>query len=304
MDTRTKKLLTWYRRHGRSLPWRDVARADGTPDAYRIFISELMLQQTQVPRVIPKFLAWMRRFPSWKRLAAAPTADLLHAWAGLGYNRRALQAREAARFVIEHGEPCSEDEWKRLKGVGPYMAAALAEFANHTRAIVIDTNVRRVVGRVTLSIPHPRPTDDEGIRKQLEHLTPLYGAHWDLPQAFMDLGSAICIPRSPACAVCPLRDSCKAAPLFLSGQAPIRIRTASREKRHDEKPHPDRIYRGRILALVRKEGRVERHRIGRNIDPDFDPIRDEVWKNAMVDRLIKDGLLAMDKRKMLTLPKA
>lgn len=302
MDARISRLLAWYRRHGRSLPWREKTGGHA-PNAYRVFVSELMLQQTQVPRVIPKFTAWMRRFPTWKRLASASTADLLHAWAGLGYNRRALQAREAARTVIEHGEPTTEREWRQLKGVGPYMAAALTEFANHTRAIVIDTNIRRVVGRLMQGIPHPRPTDDSRIRLALERLTPKTGAHWHIPQAFMDLGSAICISRRPLCDTCPLRSSCKAAPRFLNGTAPTKPTSAVREKRHNEKPYPDRIYRGRILARVREEGYIDRRRIGTNIDPDFDPIQDEAWKDAMIDRLVRDGLITRDARGILTLPR-
>lgn len=302
MDARISRLLAWYRRHGRSLPWREKTRGR-VPTAYRVFVSELMLQQTQVPRVIPKFTAWMRLFPTWKRLANATTAELLHAWAGLGYNRRALQSREAARAVVEHGEPTTESAWRQLKGVGPYMAAALTEFANHTRAIVIDTNVRRVVGRIMYGIPYPRPTDDPRIRSALERCTPKKGAHWHIPQAFMDLGSAICTSRHPACGTCPLRSSCKAAPQFLHGTAPTKPMSAVREKRHNEKPYPDRIYRGRILARIRSEGRVDRRRIGAAIDPDFDPIQDDAWKDAMIDRLLHEGLIAVDARGILMLPR-
>jgi len=280
----------------RDLPWRDIARP------YAIFISELMLQQTQVLRVIPKYHAWLKQFPSWKRLADAKTPKLLHAWAGLGYNRRALQAREAARTVVDQGEPQTEDEWRRLKGVGPYMAAALTEFANHTRAIVIDTNVRRVVGRVFLGLSHPKLTDDVKLRRILEQETPRTGRHWDLPQAFMDLGSAICVVRKPQCAICPLRNACKAAPTFLAGGGEKKRSTKPHERVHDEKPYPDRIYRGRILALVRTEKRT-RESLGKNFDPDFDPIRDTDWRNAMIERLVKDGLLSINKKNLLSLPR-
>jgi A/G-specific adenine glycosylase len=299
MDKRLATLLRWYRVHGRVLPWRNAERLS----VYGIFISELMLQQTQVPRVIPKYDAWMKRFPTWKRLADARTADLIHAWAGLGYNRRALQARDAARYVVEHKEPRSAEEWRHLKGVGPYMAAALAEFANHERAIVIDTNVRRVAGRVFFGVPHPNPSIDAKLFRALDKIVPERGRHWDIPQAFMDLGSAICSPRAPACASCPLKRVCKAAPLFLSGNAPMRMRTASREKRYAEKPHPDRIYRGRILALVRSHRTLHREKLANNFDPDFDPVRDQDWRNAMIARLVKDGLLAIDKKNIISLPK-
>lgn len=301
MDTRTATLLAWYRRNSRALPWRSAIKRDGTPDAYRIFISELMLQQTQVPRVIPKYKEWLKHFSSWKKLANAPTSELIQAWAGLGYNRRALQAREAARHVVEHGEPTTEEEWRQLKGVGPYMAAALTEFANNKRAIVIDTNVRRVAGRIALGIPHPRPINDEEIRHVLEVMTPTKNGHRDLPQAFMDLGSDICRVRAPSCAICPMRRACKAAPIFLAGGGKPVGSSKPKESKHAEKPYPDRIYRGRILALVRAKP-INREHIGTNIDPDFDPVRDTEWRNRMIERLIKDGLLVMNARNTLSLP--
>lgn len=295
MDGRIATLLRWYRTHGRSLPWRE------TRDAYRIFMSELMLQQTQVLRVIPKYTDWLRLFPSWKALASAKTPQLLNAWASLGYNRRALQAREAAKTVAAHGEPTTEEGWRTLKGVGPYMAAALTEFANHHRAIVIDTNVRRVAGRIFHGIPHPTLAEDPSLRQTLEATTPRAGRHWDVPQAFMDLGSSICTVQKPTCEACPLRSTCKAAPIFLAGGGEKTRSTKPRERIHDEKPHPDRIYRGRILALVRSHKKLRRTSLGKNFDPDFDPIRDTDWRNAMIARLIKDRLLA-ERNGSLSLP--
>ena len=157
-----RRLLAWYALHKRDLPWRK------TRDPYRIFVSELMLQQTQVDRVLPKYRAFIGRFRTWRSLADAKTSDLIHAWAGLGYNRRALYARDAAKHVIAYGVPVEETYWRRLKGVGPYMAAALTEFANGKRALVIDTNIRRVIGRVALGRPYPGPADDPRILRALE----------------------------------------------------------------------------------------------------------------------------------------
>ena len=248
-----RALLAWYRKNKRILPWRDV------DDAYRVFISEIMLQQTQVDRVIPKFREWIHQFPTWKRLADAKTADLLHAWAGLGYNRRALQVREAARQVVERGEPKDEGEWRALKGVGPYTAAALTEFANHRPAIVIDTNVRRVAGRLFLGRPHPTLSDDARLRGILARIVPRRGRHWDVPQAFMDLGSAICLP-SPQCAVCPLRRRCLAAPKFLSGMGPKRRMVRTKERRHANKPHLSRPH-----PRTDTNGRTDAHRPHRTI---------------------------------------
>lgn len=297
-----KKLLAWYRIHRRTLPWREAFSQDSRPDAYRIFISELMLQQTQVDRVIPLFDAFLKRFPSWQTLAHATTADLIHAWAGLGYNRRALYAREAAKEVLRSGVPHSEDDWRRLKGVGPYMAAALAEFVNHHRAIVIDTNVRRVAGRAFLGIHHPTPEHDKPLRNALEETTPQSGRHWEFPQAFMDLGSAICAPRTPDCRSCPLQHLCPVASDFLTGNAPSRRRTAPAERIHDEKPFPDRIYRGRMLAHVRMHGPTSLEAVGTLIDNAFDPIADADWLRAMAGRLVKDGLLRWSGRDTISLP--
>lgn len=300
MDLRIKKLLVWYDKNKRILPWRT------TRNAYRIFISELMLQQTQVDRVIPKYRDWLKCFPAWTSLANAKTAELIHAWAGLGYNRRALYAREAAKDVMLQGIPSGENEWRRLKGVGPYMAAALAEFVDHQRAIVMDTNVRRVAGRVFLGIPFPRATDDTRILRVLEKMTPRSGAHWDLPQASMDLASAICLPRVPTCDVCPLRESCLVRKRFSSGQIE---RTLSKkrtskpvEPRHAEKKYPDRIYRGRMLAWIREQGRARIGSLGRRIDETYDPIADEVWLRAMAARLVTDGLLAYGTNDTISLP--
>ncbi|MBU1348793.1 A/G-specific adenine glycosylase [Patescibacteria group bacterium] len=283
-----RQLVRWYGTHKRDLPWRDIN------DAYFIFVSEIMLQQTQVDRVIPKFKTWVKRFPTWNALADAKTPDLLAAWAGLGYNNRALRLRDAARQVMRDGVPTDEDGWKRLPGVGTYTAAALAEFANHRYAVVIDTNVRRVAGRAFLGIVHPQPTHDSRIRRSLLTNIPRRGRHWDIPQAFMDLGASICLPM-PSCATCPLKTTCLAAPKFLSGKVMRRTRTTTTEYRHAGKKHPDRIYRGRILTLIRERGPTRLSAIGPNVDTTFDAVRDNAWLETMVHRLIKDGILTMKK---------
>lgn len=289
MSQQLQILLRWYNKNRRSLPWRK------TWNAYRIFISELMLQQTQVPRVIPKYQAWLKRFPDWGALAAATTTDIIQGWAGLGYNRRALQARDAARQVLAGGVPTEEQEWRRLKGIGPYAAAALTEFVNHKRAIVIDTNVRRVVGRVFLGEPFPSPQEDDRLRSVLQQEIPNRGAHWDIPQAFMDLGSSICLIRTPLCTQCPLRKQCKAARLFLSATPPVRqLRIGSQERHHRNKRYPDRIYRGRILTLLREKRRFRIEKIGSLIDPMFDSLQDAAWLQAMIERMKKDGLVMSD----------
>jgi A/G-specific adenine glycosylase len=296
MHDATRALLRWYRAHQRDLPWRT------TRDPYHIFVSELMLQQTQVDRVIPKFQTFLKTFPSWTALANATTADLIHAWAGLGYNRRALYARAAAKHVVAHGVPTTEIEWRALKGVGPYMAAALTEFVNHTRALVIDTNIRRVVGRLMLGVPYPSPTDDKQILKALDTLTPEQKYHWDVPQAFMDLANAVCFSSTPNCSVCPLQKECRSATKFLSSRPPTKPKRISTERIHRDKPFPDRIYRGRLLTLVREHGHVQLSAVGMRIDANFDAIADRDWLRALASRLAKDGLLIIGRGDTLSLP--
>lgn len=288
-------LLAWYRTHGRDLPWRR------THDPYAIFISELMLQQTQVERVIPFYRNWLKRFPTWKKLAEAKTPPLLHAWAGLGYNRRALYAREAARIVVERGVPTDETEWRKLKGVGPYMAAALTEFVNHKRALVIDTNVRRVVGRMSLGLTFPKPADDQRILRALDELTPSKG-HEQVPHALMDVGATICSTKLPSCSVCPFGSICKARKK-LEGKTIVRAKKRSNERIREGKKFPDRIYRGKILALVRNEGKVRLSNLGPRVDPDFSTA-DEDWIEAMAERLAKDGLIVIHSNRTLYLPQA
>lgn len=296
MGAYASQLLAWYRRHGRDLPWRR------TRDPYALFMSELMLQQTQVDRVIGFWDAWCKRFPNWNALADAPTPDLLHAWAGLGYNRRALFAREAARQVVANGVPDTEDSWRHLKGVGPYMAAALTAFVDRQRAIVVDTNIRRVAGRALLGIAHPRPADDARIKSVLERETPVRGAHFDLPQAEMDIANAVCHVRSPDCAACPLKDACLAHPLFANGPVE-RPRAKKTERIREGKRWPDRIYRGRILAWIRAHGPTPIAHLGAKADETYRPT-DQEWVEAMVGRLAADGMVEVDEKRNVRLPRA
>lgn len=296
------KLLRWYRAHGRDLPWRQLENSSLSSRTYHVLISEFMLQQTQVQRVIPKYHEWLKQFPSWQSLANAKTTDLIHAWAGLGYNRRALALREIARHVIANGIPKNQEAWQELKGIGPYTAAALNEFALHQRAIVIDTNVRRVAGRVFLGKPYPPLELDPLIRRLLEKLTPKNGRHWDLPQAFMDLGSLLCTFSNPHCSTCPLQKECKAAKLFLSTKSLPRPRPTKSERRYRNKKYPDRIYRGRILQLIRLHGPQLLSSIGPEVDRTFHYKQDAAWLQAMILRLAKDGLLAVSKSDIVSLP--
>jgi A/G-specific adenine glycosylase len=168
-------LLAWYGQNGRDLPWRQ------TCDPYAILVSEVMLQQTQVERVVPRWRRWLERWPTAEALAAAPAGDAIVEWQGLGYNRRALNLHRAATRVAQHGWP---DDLTELPGVGPYTAAAIGNFAFGRDALPVDTNVRRVQERT--------------------------GAAFDAScaQALFDLGATICLARVPRCDACPLATRC------------------------------------------------------------------------------------------------
>jgi len=168
-------LLHWYGEHGRDLPWRK------TRDPYAILVSEVMLQQTQAARVVPRWLAWLERWPSVETLAAAPTAEVIREWQGLGYNRRAVALQRGARMVGASGWP---DDLTELPGVGRYTADAVACFAFGREVLPQDVNVRRV---------------QERSRRSFDHTC---------AQALMDLGATVCIARVPRCGVCPLASSC------------------------------------------------------------------------------------------------
>jgi A/G-specific adenine glycosylase len=168
-------LLAWFAEHGRDLPWRR------TRDPYAILVSEVMLQQTQVERVVPRYLAWLERWPTGHALAGASPADVIREWQGLGYNRRGLNLHRAAQRIAAHGWP---DDLTELPGVGPYTAAALGNFAFGREVLPEDTNVLRVQERTG------------------------HRFHPNAGQALMDLGATVCLARIPRCDVCPLRVEC------------------------------------------------------------------------------------------------
>ncbi len=163
--TLVTKLLRWYDRYGRDLPWRR------TRDPYRILVSEVMLQQTQVERVRSFYKQWLKAFPSWRTLAVASNAEVLRAWSGLGYNRRALMLRDVAQSVICDGEPSTEEGWRAIKGIGPYTAAAIMAFAYKRATVPIDTNVRRVGNRLWRGVAYPSSKSDGGRSRRQSRAT-------------------------------------------------------------------------------------------------------------------------------------
>jgi A/G-specific adenine glycosylase len=191
-----RRVLSWYRRSGRDLPWRR------TPDPYRVLVSEVMLQQTQVTRVIPAYRRFLRRFPTLRALSRAPLGAVLREWSGLGYNRRARDLHRVAR-VHPSGLPRTIAELDALPGIGAYTASAVACFAFGEAARFADTNIRRVLGRVVLG---RLATDREAIELDGRFGSRREPARWH--HALMDIGATICVAKKPRCSACPIRAIC------------------------------------------------------------------------------------------------
>jgi A/G-specific adenine glycosylase len=213
-----ERLLVWYRRHGRDLPWRR------TSDPYHILVSEIMLQQTQVDRVLPKYAEWLDKYPSLHALAAAPEREVTKAWYPLGYNIRPQRLQTIAReAVAKYGGELPSDEATLLsfKGIGAYTAGAIRSFAFRQRAPILDTNVARVLFRVFVASGDPK---SHQMKRHLwtlsETLMPRRDV-FDFNQALMDFGAMICAARNPKCLVCPMTKSCRAYP-FTPPPAPRR----------------------------------------------------------------------------------
>jgi A/G-specific adenine glycosylase len=202
-------LLQWYDRHRRELPWR-AARGERA-DPYRVWLSEIMLQQTTVKAVAPYYARFLARFPTVAELAAAPLDDVLKRWAGLGYYARARNLHACAKAVVEqHGGefPGTEQALRALPGIGAYTAAAIAAIAFDRRASPVDGNIERVIARL-FALEEELPGGKPRIRALAEQLTPQNRAG-DFAQAMMDLGAAICTPKKPACVLCPWMEMCAA----------------------------------------------------------------------------------------------
>jgi A/G-specific adenine glycosylase len=203
-----RALLRWYDRHGRDLPWRT------TDDPYHILVSEVMLQQTQVDRVLPKYAEWLDKFPSLEDLAGAPVEEAVRTWYPLGYNIRPRRLHAIARESVERFDghlPSDEATLRSFKGIGPYTAGAIMSFAFGKRAAILDTNVARVLHRVFVG------HGDLKSHRMKQHLWSLSEAVlpakrvFDFNQALMDLGATVCVARKPRCAGCPMRRMCGSA---------------------------------------------------------------------------------------------
>jgi A/G-specific adenine glycosylase len=235
------RLLAWYARHARALPWR------GARDPYRVWVSEIMLQQTRVEAVIPYYRRWLRRFPTVRALARAQLGNVLAAWEGLGYYSRARNLHRAAQVVVkEFGGRLPRDpaSLRRLPGVGRYTAGAIASIAFGADAAALDGNVKRVLARVfNVKLDVKSAAGEARLWALAESLVPR-GRAGDFNQALMDLGATLCLPKAPRCPACPLLGLCEAQRLGLQEQRPVRgVKAAV--------PHYDVT-----AGIVRRNGRV------------------------------------------------
>ena len=233
-------LLDWYDREHRDLPWRASPGKRANP--YKVWLSEIMLQQTTVKAVIPYFLKFMIRWPTVKALAAADRDDVLAAWAGLGYYARARKLHECAqRVTTDYGGkfPRTEAELIKLPGIGPYTAAAIAAIAFNEPATPVDGNVERVTARL-FAVRQPLPQSKSELKRLAATLTPAKRPG-DFAQAMMDLGASICSVKSPSCLVCPLQPDCAAAAKGLEKVLPAKA------------PKPERPVRMGVAFLALRE---------------------------------------------------
>jgi A/G-specific adenine glycosylase len=270
-------LAAWYAHHGRHhLPWR------ATRNPYAVLVSEVMLQQTQVDRVIPHYHRWLERWPGFAPLARAPAAEVITAWRGLGYNRRALALHAAARSVVEqHGGtlPWDPVALRALPGVGPYTASALRCFVRDEPVAVLDTNIRRVIARLRLGCATAREAPPARIEEAATALLPCTGAR-NHNLALMDLGAMVCTAREPACDRCPLERRCA----WRAAGSPRPSTAAGR-------PAPPfeltaRFARGRIVDLLRG-GPARRDEIAASL-PEVHRLRLDVYLAS----LERDGLVS------------
>ncbi|NCO05199.1 MAG: A/G-specific adenine glycosylase [Candidatus Magasanikbacteria bacterium] len=285
MDGRTlrairRRILDWYAIHQRDLPWRK------THDSYHILVSEVMLQQTQVGRVIEKYHEFLTRFPTIDVLARARASSVIKTWKGLGYNRRALFLQKTARAVVrEHGGnfPRTLEELKKLPGVGDYTARAILSFAFEQSVPMMDTNHRRFYQRVFFGLAQK---NDSELLVEAEYIFPKkYVYDWN--QALMDFGPLVCLTRKPRCVDCPVRKYCVASPSIMEQE------TQNIEQKKHKKKIPfhdtDRYVRGRIIDYLREQS------VGNTVQIQtlFPKVGDERFEKIL-QGLVRDGLVKQE----------
>lgn len=287
IDEIQSRLLAWFAANRRDLPWRQ------TRDPYRILVSEVMLQQTQVDRVIPYYERWLAQFPTVEALANAATGDLIKAWSGLGYNRRAIYLQKTARAVVDdHGGdfPRERDDLMKLPGVGPYTAGAIAAFAFERDTAFLDTNMRRVVHRLVFGSDIPaRQATERQILEAAQSLVP-EGHGWAWNQALIEFGALQCTQRRPACVICPLQSVCRAFPAIQTDIASLPV--GARLKNEATFHGSNRQFRGRVVEQLRRTPSTTLAQLGSHIKSDFGE-EDLPWLYGVVSGLARDGLLAI-----------
>jgi A/G-specific adenine glycosylase len=270
-------VLGWYDAHARELPWRSTEAS-----AWSVMVSEFMLQQTPVARVLPVHEQWLTRWPAPADLAAEPAGEAVRAWGRLGYPRRALRLHAAACAIVDRhdGEvPASYDHLRELPGIGDYTAAAIATFAYGRRHVVLDTNVRRVFARAVAGVEFPAAAVTKAERELGTELLPTdesTAATWSV--AVMELGALVCVAANPRCAACPVADACawRAAGYPAYDGPPRKVQTWA---------GTDRQCRGRLLAVLRdSEGPVHRGRLDEAWAPEEQRVR-------CLASLVADGLV-------------
>lgn len=281
-------LLTWFEANRRDLPWRH------TRDPYRILLSEVMLQQTQVDRVIPYYERFLERFPTVGALAEAPTSEVIRLWSGLGYNRRAVNLQRTAQAVVERfgGQfPSDVDALRSLPGIGPYTAGAISCFAFELDSAFIDTNMRRVIHRLFAGpeLPEPALNEREIIELAAKLVPPGDGWRWN--QALIEFGALQCTARKPLCMVCPMQHDCEAFP---SIQSTLKtLPKGTRLKQEGTFEGSNRWYRGRAIEALRTaQSGLTLIDLGAHLRPDFTP-SDLPWLFELVRGLERDGLASI-----------
>ncbi|MFN3960879.1 MAG: A/G-specific adenine glycosylase [Parvularculaceae bacterium] len=247
MPALSAALLKWYDASARDLPWRvgpQARKAGARPDPYRVWLSEVMLQQTTVATVRPRFDAFLARWPTVEALAAAPLDNVLSEWAGLGYYARARNLHKCAQAVAARGAfPDTEDGLRALPGIGDYTAAAVAAIAFDRRAVIMDGNIERVSARL-FAIETPLPGAKPELKAAIGSVWPARRSG-DFAQGLMDLGATVCAPRAPKCLLCPLSEHCEGRKRGIAGILPVKARKAGKPTRY-----------GVAFALVNEKGEV------------------------------------------------
>ncbi len=291
-------ILDWYSIHKRDLPWRALG-----VDPYYVVVSEIMLQQTQVPRVIEKYKEFLSRFPTIFDLASAPRGEVIDAWSGLGYNRRAIMLQQFAQEVVRLYDgkiPAVPEALIKLSGIGPYAAGSIASFAFNRAEPAIDVNVRRIYMRYF----HGR---DQGLPMSKEEEKKLYGLvkesipsgrSCDLHNGLMDFGSLVCLRDAPKCQDCVLKQSCAFFPLYTNAKEKVLFVAEKRVERgiYENGRHiPNRIFRGRIVEFVRKHTgeEISLLELGTCVKKDFVDSEKE-WLFGLCEKLRKEGMIEIE----------